>query len=44
MVNYDAYCYFDADNVLNKNWLKEIVAKLENGYDVATSYLNSLNF
>ncbi|WP_036448587.1 glycosyltransferase family 2 protein [Mycoplasmoides pirum] len=42
--NYDAYCYFDADNVLDKNWLKEVVAKLEDGYDVVTSYRNSLNF
>ncbi len=41
---YDAYCYFDADNVLDENWLTEAMAKMAEGYEVVTSYRNSLNF
>ncbi|WP_052663867.1 glycosyltransferase family 2 protein [Mycoplasmoides alvi] len=41
---YDAYCYFDSDNIVDKHWLKEVVLQLNKGYDVVTSYRNSINF
>ena len=43
-ITYDAYCYFDSDNIVDKNWLRKVANKLEEGYDVVTTYRNSLNF
>ena len=35
---------FDADNVLDKNYVKEMNKVFDNGYDCLTSYRNSKNF
>lgn len=41
---YDAYLIFDADNLLDKNYIHEMNKVLDAGYDVSTSYRNSKNF
>lgn len=40
---YDAICIFDADNLIDKNFLKEINCKLKSGYKVVQGYLDSKN-
>ena len=40
---YDAYFIFDADNVLDKNYLKEMEKSYQEGYDIATGYRNLKN-
>lgn len=40
---YDAYCYFDADNIIDENWLSEVNKTLNEGYDLVTTYRNSIN-
>jgi Glycosyltransferases, probably involved in cell wall biogenesis len=40
---YDAVAIFDADNLVSKNFLKEMNAKLCQGYDVVQGYLDSKN-
>ncbi len=42
--NYEGYIIFDADNVLDKNYIKEMNKVFDNGYRVITSYRNSKNF
>lgn len=42
--NYDGYLVFDADNVLNENFVREINAVFDAGYRIVTSYRNSKNF
>lgn len=42
--NYDGYFVFDADNILDKNYVKEINKVFDNGYRVVTSYRNSKNY
>lgn len=41
---FDAYLVFDADNLLDKNYIFEMNKVLDAGYDVSTSYRNSKNF
>ncbi len=42
--SYDAYLVFDADNVLDENYVKEINQVFAKGYQVVTSYRNSKNY
>lgn len=41
---YEAYIIFDADNILDVNYVKEMNNVFDNGYDVLTSYRNSKNY
>lgn len=41
---YDAYIVFDADNLLDKNYIAEMNKVFSNGYRIITSYRNSKNF
>lgn len=40
---YDAVTIFDADNVLHKDFLKEINSKMQEGYNVVQGYIDSKN-
>lgn len=40
---YDAVAIFDADNLVSPNFLKEINAKMNDGYKVVQGYLDSKN-
>jgi cellulose synthase/poly-beta-1,6-N-acetylglucosamine synthase-like glycosyltransferase len=40
---YDAIAIFDADNLVHKNFLKEINSKLQDGYKVVQGYIDSKN-
>lgn len=42
-IYYDAYFIIDADNVLDKNFLKEMNKSYMDGYDIVTSYRNLKN-
>lgn len=42
--NYDAYMVFDADNLLDQNFVTEMNKVFSNGYRIITSYRNSKNF
>lgn len=42
--NYDGYFVFDADNVLEENYIMEMNKTFNQGYRVITSYRNSKNF
>ena len=42
--NYDGYIVFDADNLVDSNFIKEINKVYNAGYLAATSYRNSTNF
>ncbi len=42
--SYDGYFVFDADNVLDENYVKEMNNVFGAGYRVVTSYRNSKNF
>ena len=41
---YDGYFIFDADNVIDKNYVKEMNKVFDRGYKVITSYRNSKNY
>ena len=41
---YDGYFVFDADNILDKNFVSKMNAVFANGYRVVTGYRNSKNF
>ena len=41
---FDAYFVFDADNVLEENYIEEMNKVFSNGYEIVTSYRNSKNF
>ena len=41
---YDGYLVFDADNVLDPNYLAEMNCTFDQGYRVITSYRNSKNY
>lgn len=41
---YDGYFIFDADNLLDENYMYEMNRTFNDGYRVATSYRNSKNF
>ena len=40
---YDAYFIFDADNILNKNYIKEMTKSFDEGYDIGIGYRNTKN-
>lgn len=40
---YDAYFIFDADNVLDKDYVKNMIPIMEEGYDLASGYRNCKN-
>ena len=42
--NYDGYFIFDADNVLEKDYIEQMNKVFDNGYRIVTSYRNSKNF
>ncbi len=42
--DYEAYFVFDADNVLDENYFREMNATFDSGAKVSTSYRNSKNF
>ncbi len=42
--NYDAFMVFDADNLLDQNFVKEMNKVFSQGYRIITSYRNSKNF
>ena len=41
---YDGYLVFDADNVLDENYVREMNKVFSNGYPIVTSYRNSKNY
>lgn len=41
---YDAYIIFDADNLLDKNYIAEMNKTFASGYRIVTSYRNSKNY
>lgn len=42
--SYDAYLVFDADNVVDPRYVREINKSFSAGYDIVTSYRNSKNY
>ena len=36
--NYDAYFIFDADNILDKNYISEMNKSFMSGYDIGIGY------
>ena len=42
--NYDAFMVFDADNLLDRNFIAEMNKVFSQGYRIITSYRNSKNF
>lgn len=40
---YDAYFIFDADNILDKNYLKYMTKTFKEGYDIGIGYRNTKN-
>ena len=42
--DYDGFFIFDADNLLDENYIKEMNMTFNDGYDAVTSYRNSKNF
>lgn len=42
--HYEAYMVFDADNVLDENYVHEMNKTFDQGYGVITSYRNSKNY
>ena len=40
---YDAYFIFDADNILDKDYLKEMTKSIDEGYDIGVGYRNTKN-
>ncbi|MBQ3573301.1 MAG: glycosyltransferase family 2 protein [Clostridia bacterium] len=41
---YEAYIIFDADNILDPNYIAEMNKVFDNGYRIITSYRNSKNY
>lgn len=41
---YDAFLVFDADNIVERNYLTEINKTFSQGFDVVSSYRNSTNY
>ena len=41
---YDGYFVFDADNLLDENYINEMNKVFDNGYKIVTSYRNSKNY
>lgn len=42
--DYDGFFIFDADNILDENYITEMNKTFNDGYDAVTSYRNSKNF
>ena len=42
--DWEAFLFFDADNILDENFISEMNMLYDNGFKVATSYRNSKNF
>ncbi len=42
--SYDGYIVFDADNVLDPNYIEEMNKTFSDGYEIITSYRNSKNY
>lgn len=42
--NYEGYFVFDADNLLDENYISEMNKQFDKGYRVLTSYRNSKNY
>lgn len=42
--SYDGYFVFDADNVLEENYIEEMNKTFSDGYDIVTGYRNSKNY
>lgn len=42
--HFDAYFVFDADNVLDPNYIEEMNKTFSDGYDMVTGYRNSKNY
>ena len=42
--HFDAYFVFDADNVLDPNYIEEMNKSFSDGFDILTSYRNSKNY
>lgn len=42
-IHYDAYFIFDADNILDKDFIKNMEKSLNEGYDIAIGYRNTKN-
>lgn len=42
-IKYDAVAIFDADNLISKNFLKQVSAKMKEGHEVIQGYLDSKN-
>lgn len=40
---YDVVAIFDADNIVSRNWCKEINSKMQEGYKVVQGYIDSKN-
>lgn len=40
---YDAYFIFDADNILDKNYIKEMTKSFDEGYDIGIGYRDTKN-
>lgn len=40
---YDAYFILDADNILDKDYLKEMTKSIDEGYDIGVGYRNTKN-
>ncbi len=41
---FDAFIVFDADNILDRNYISEMNKVFSDGYDIITSYRNSKNY
>lgn len=41
--HYDAYFIFDADNILEENYIEEMQKSIDKGYDIGISYRNTKN-
>ncbi len=42
--SFDGYFVFDADNILDKNYITEMNKTFSDGYEIVTSYRNSKNY
>lgn len=42
-IHYDAYFIFDADNILDKDFIKNMEKSINKGYDIAIGYRNTKN-
>ncbi|NLJ58830.1 MAG: glycosyltransferase family 2 protein [Tissierellia bacterium] len=42
--SYEGYFIFDADNLLDENYIREMNKVFDNGYKIITSYRNSKNY